>query len=113
MSITTRLWNDTDLERLVTDDNLLTIFFNVKTYAEKEITRLYQLLEITRLYQLLGKRKKYLVYFESSDDHENPCESIYAASDESLIWFLKQEYDFDYVLDVYEVITTYREVTIQ
>jgi hypothetical protein len=104
MSITTRLWNDTDLERLVTDDNLLTIFFNVKTYAEKEITRLYQ---------LLGKRKKYLVYFESSDDHENPCESIYAASDESLIWFLKQEYDFDYVLDVYEVITTYREVTIQ
>ena len=104
MSITTRLWTDADLESLATDDNLLTVFFNVKTYSEKGIKRLYQ---------LLGKRKKYLVYFESSDDHENPCESIYAVSDESLVWFLKQEYDFDYVLDVCEVITTYREVTIR
>jgi hypothetical protein len=48
MSITTRLWNDADLERLATDDNLLTVFFNVKTYSEKGIKRLYQ---------LLGKRK--------------------------------------------------------
>jgi hypothetical protein len=104
MSITTRLWTDADLERLATDDNLLTTFFNVKTYAEKEIKCLYQ---------LLGKRKKYFVYFESSDDHEKPCESIYATSDESLVWFLKQEYDFDYVLEVCEVITTYREVTIR
>jgi hypothetical protein len=46
-------------------------------------------------------------------DHENPCESIYATSDTNLIWFLKQEYDFDCVLDVCEVITTYREVTIR
>lgn len=105
MSITTRLWNDADLERLATDDNLLTVFFNVKRKKEEE--------GIKRLYQLLGKRKKYLVYFESSDDHENPCESIYATSDTNLIWFLKQEYDFDCVLDVCEVITTYREVTIR
>ncbi len=103
MSITTRLWNDADLERLATDDNLLTVFFNVKTYSEKGIKRLYQ---------LLGKRKKYLVYFESSDDHENPF-VFYATSDTNLIWFLKQEYDFDCVLDVCEVITTYREVTIR
>ena len=54
MSITVCLWTDADLLNLASDENLLTVFFNVKTYSQKEIKRLYELTE---------KRKTYFIFF--------------------------------------------------
>ena len=99
MSITVRLWTDTDLLNLASDDNLLTTFFNVKTYSQKELSRLYELTE---------KRKTYFIFFTplNSDDDYEDCIKVYAASDESLRWFLKQEYHYaliDSIIEVREV----------
>ena len=103
MSITVRLWTDTDLLNLASDDNLLTTFFNVKTYSQKELSRLYELTE---------KRKTYFIYFDTQDDSEFESNDdyeprkVYAVSDESLRWFLKQEYHYaliDSIIEVREV----------
>lgn len=127
MSITTRLWTDADLERLETDDNLLTIFFNVKTYLQKEIKRLYQLTEKRKTYfifftplnetdrqQELSEKQINLDLFvqhEESDDYED-CIKVYAVSDESLRWFLKQEYHYSMIDSIIEVVSTTREVSL-
>ena len=108
MSITVRLWTDTDLLNLASDDNLLTTFFNVKTYSQKELSRLYELTE---------KRKTYFVYFNSfsddnwnGDEYEADCRKVYAVNDESLLWFVKQEYVFENVDSIIEVVSTTRDV---
>lgn len=101
MSITVRLWTDDDFQNLSTDDNLLTMFFNSKTIEEKGLGYFRR---------LLGRRKTYHVYFNT----ENGLDSseVYAASDTSLRWFLNQEYDYNTICYMEEVITTYREVTV-
>lgn len=109
MSITVKLWTDADLESLATDDNLLTVFFNRQGYSEKEIKRLHELNK---------KRKTYFVYFDTQDDSEFESNDdyeprkIYAVSDESLRWFLKQEYHYSMLESIIEVVSTTREVSL-
>jgi hypothetical protein len=127
MSITVRLWTDADLLSLASDDNLLTVFFNVKTYLQKEIKRLYQLTEKRKTYfifftplnetdrqQELSEKQINLDLFvqhEESDDYED-CIKVYAVSDESLRWFLKQEYHYSMIDSIIEVVSTTREVSL-
>ena len=109
MSITVGLWTDADLLNLASDDNLLTVFFNCDGYSEKEIKRLYELNE---------KRKTYFVYFNTQDDSEFESNDeyepvkVYAVSDESLRWFLKQEYHYSMIDSIIEVVSTTREVSL-
>lgn len=119
------IWNDADLERLATDDNLLTVFFNRKTYSEKEIKRLYALTEKRKTYfifftplnetdrlQELSEKQIYLDLFvphEEGNGYED-CIKVYAVSDESLRWFLKQEYHYSMIDSIIEVVSTTREV---
>ena len=55
--------------------------------------------------QLLGRRKTYYVYFFPDNDGILDSFEVYAVSDTSLRWFLKQEYR-------YETITAYRKVSL-
>lgn len=127
MSITVRLWTDADLLNLASDDNLLTTFFNVKTYTEKEIKRLHELAEKSKTYfifftplnesdrqQELARKQATSEFFcehEESDDYED-CIKVYAVSDESLRWFLKQEYHYSMIDSIIEVVSTTREVSL-
>lgn len=127
MSITVKLWTDADLLNLASDNNLLTTFFNVKTYSQKELKRLYELTEKRKTYFIfftplnevdrqreLSERQVNLDLFvphEDSDDYED-CIKVYAVSDESLRWFLKQEYHYSMIDSIIEVVSTTREVSL-
>lgn len=102
MSITARPWTEDDLERLAIDDNLLTVFFNRQGYSEKETKRLYE---------LSGRRKTYFIYSFSSEEEED-VRRVYAVSDDSLRWFLKQEYRYSLIDSIIEAVSTTREVSL-
>lgn len=102
MSITVRLWTDADFQNLSTDDNLLTVFFNCRTYSQKELLHLNRFLE---------KRKTYDVFLYTNDFDYPIQYTVYAVSDTSLRWFLKQEICAEALdISIVEVITTYRKV---
>jgi len=125
MSTTIRLWNDADLLNLASDENLLTVFFNVKTYSQKEIKRLYELTEKQKTYfifftplnevdrqQELSEKQVNLSLSDDDDDYCEDCIKVYAVSDESLRWFLKKEYHYSMIDSIIEVVSTTREVSL-
>jgi len=125
MSITIRLWNDADLLNLASDENLLTVFFNVKTYSQKEIKRLYELTEKQKTYSIfftplnevdrqqeLSEKQVNLSLSDDDDDYCEDCIKVYAVSDESLRWFLKREYHYSMIDSIIEVVSNTREVSL-
>jgi hypothetical protein len=100
MSITIRLWNKEELESIknrTADNHLITTFMNVKTFGENEI-KVYP-------YDI---RKTYLVWFIDQDE---PVK-VYAIDDESALWFLEQEYNTAWIVEIDEKIINYRMVNI-
>ena len=93
MSITTRLWSKEELRTIkdgTADKNLITIFMNVGSYTEDEVT--YFPYNLRHIYVIRSIRLE-------------PIE-ISAADDESALWFIKKEYpDLSYYTIQEKVIT--------
>ena len=99
MSCTVRTYTDSELKTIKSGKPCLltTIFMNGKTFEEREI----------RCYPYLY-RKTYLITFFGSEPIE-----VYATDDESLMEFLKLEYNLTTLLEVAEKKTTYRFLPIK
>jgi dolichyl-phosphate-mannose--protein O-mannosyl transferase len=100
MSITIRLWDDKTLESIknrTADNHLITTFMNVKTFGKNEI-KVYP-------YDI---RKIYIAWADNQED----VIRFYAVNDESALWFLDQEYNTSWIVEVDEEITDYRMVNI-
>lgn len=96
MTTTSRNWTEEELKKVFSgeDANLTTIFMNCKTFSKNEI-KFYP-------YHL---RKTYYIYFED----DSPV-IVYAVDDNSLRWFLEQEYHTDQIVYGEEIITSSRMV---
>ena len=96
MTITCRNWTEKELKKVFVgeDSNLTTIFMNGKTFQKNEV-KFYP-------YHL---RKTYHIYFEN----DSPV-VVYAVDDNSLRWFLEQEYHIDQIVYAEEIITSSRMV---
>jgi hypothetical protein len=98
MSITVRLYSKSELQSIkdgTADKNLITTFMNGITFSEDEIK-----------YCPYELRKIYEAYFYNEEEPR----TIYACNEESLMWFLKQEYNTEYVDAIFEKTITLREI---
>jgi len=96
MTTTCRNWTEEELKKVFSgeDSNLTTVFMNSKTFLKNEI-KFYP-------YHL---RRTYHIYF----DGDSPV-VVYAVDDNSLRWFLGQEYHTDKITYAEEIITSSRMV---
>lgn len=96
MSITVRLWTETELKKAHTgeDRELTTLLLNKTTLSEQEAR--YYPYNLRRSYEALWM------------DEGEPV-TIYAPDDEMVLWFIRQ--DYVRLPDVlYEVLTEYRYI---
>ena len=102
MSISIRSWSQEDLAniRKGNDKFLATVFANQLTIQASHLP----ILRILRARKL----KKYRVIF--SVDGEIYSITRYATDNENLILFLKQEYQFEYIIFIDEIIVKYKQV---
>jgi hypothetical protein len=95
MSITTRLWNQKDLEQIQNDRWLATVFMNGHTFSKDEI----------RYYPYNIRKQYHATWY---DTEEEPL-TFYATDDKMAIKFLKSEY-IRLPDTLQEILTTRREV---
>ena len=89
MSITCRLWTTEELRRVAEDDRLATLLLNKITFSKEEILVFYTL-KARKFHVWLGNQKRAIV--------------VKAVNEESLGWFLEQEYECLDIAEVSEVI---------
>ena len=97
MSITVRLWTEQDLKNTKSDPRLATILGNRKTLSNAELLAYCSL-----------SFKTYRVYFQGDSE----AHQVNAIDDESLFWFLEQEYYTAEILEICEFWEEERELSL-
>jgi len=89
MDINDRSWTTEELRRVAEDDRLATLLLNKTTFSKEEIQAFYTL-KARKFHVWLGNQKRAIV--------------VKAVNEESLGWFLEQEYECLDIAEVSEVI---------
>ena len=100
MSITVRLWSNEDLQKILNaeDDKLATILANGNTIPANARRAYNHAMWMTNLY---------CVQFR--DDSEV---SVRATGEDTLKWFLEQEFHTEMISQIVKVVTTYETIEI-
>jgi len=101
MSITDRSWTTEELRRVAEDDRLATLLLNKERLSNEE----------WRVYYTL-KARKFQVWVKDQEE----ITVVKAINEESLGWFLKQEYhqlELEQIVEVTEVITSYVDIPLE